>query len=114
MSRASAQVRFPDGTVKHGIYNGTADVYMPWLFNTSDEAWDCWQKYRESGFDHKKFGNPFDDSYFDVEIADCYGGGDCYLGRASKSQIVSSVNTDYMNRKGDGGLPGWWVDDEQQ
>lgn len=109
MSRANAQVRFPDGTIKFGIYNGTADIYMEWLFNTPEEAWDAWQKYRESGYDSKTFDKPFDDVYFDVEIADDYGGGDCYLGRANKSQIVSAVLADHMNRKGDGGLPDWWV-----
>ncbi|MFB6518597.1 hypothetical protein [Streptomyces sp. NPDC056401] len=109
MSRVDAQVKFPDGTIKHGIYNGTVDVYMPWLFDTEQEAWNCWQKYRESGFDSKQFDKPFDDTFYDVEIADDYGGGDCYIGRASKSQIVSSVNTDYMNRKGKGGKPDWWL-----
>lgn len=109
MSRANAQVKFPDGTIKHGIYNGTSDVYMEWLFDTPEQAWNCWDSYRASGFDHRQFSNPFDDTFFDVEIADDYGGGDCYIGRASKTQIVSSTNVDFMNRKGDGGLPDWWV-----
>lgn len=109
MSRANAQVKFPDGTIKHGIYNGTADVYMAYLFDTPEEAWECWQKYREPHFDSKLFDKPYDDTFYKVEIADDYGGGDCYIGRASKSQIVGALNVDHMIRKNDEGRPDWWV-----
>ncbi len=111
MSRANAQVKFPDGTIKHGIYNGTVDVYMPFLKDSSEEAWNTWQVYREGGFNDDLFENPADTQVFDVEIADAYGGGDCYIGKATKSQIVSTTLADDMERKGNGGKPDWWVKD---
>jgi hypothetical protein len=109
MSRANAQVKFPDGTIRYGIYNGTADIYMAWLFDTPDKAWDAWRKYKDSGFDDEGFDNPYDDAIYDVEIADDYGGGDCYIGRATKSQICSALLADHMNRKDKGGMPDWWI-----
>lgn len=42
MSRATAAVRFEDGTVKWCIYNGTSDIMMPRLFDTPDEPWDAY------------------------------------------------------------------------
>lgn len=109
MSRANAKIKFPDGTIKYGIYNGTVDVYWEPLFNSSSEAWKAWKEYyNNEPLDDKKWLNGFNDGYYDVEIADDYGGGDCYTGRATKSQIVSATNVDFMNRKGKGGLPNWW------
>ena len=108
MSRASAQVKFPDGTIKYGVYNGTVDIYWAPLFNSSEEAWGAWREYYGSDADSSKWTNPFDDTYYDVEITDDYGGGDTYLGRASKSQIVSSLNVDHMNNI-KSGRADWWV-----
>ena len=114
MSRANAQVRFPDGTIKYGIYNGTVDVYWEPLFDSAEEAWEAWREYYNSEpLNVNKWLNIYDDGYYDVEIADDYGRGDCYIGRASKSQIVSAVNVEYMNRKGKGGLPDWWDMNEE-
>ena len=125
MSRANAQVRFPDGTIKYGIYNGTVDVYWEYLFDTSEEAWAAWEKYYyPSGRGILTDNKPLDDAWleektkdsfwqkpiFDVEIADDYGGGDCYVGRATYDRIWSATDVDRMNRKGDGGLPDWWDD----
>ena len=99
MSRANAWVKFPDGTIKHGIYNGTVDVYWEPLFNSSEKAWEAWHEYYGSDkLDDTKWMNPYDDTIYDVEITDDYGGGDTYVGRASKSQITSAINTDNMNR----------------
>lgn len=112
MSRANAQVKFPDGTIKYGIYNGTVDAYWSPLFNSSEEAWRAWDEYyKNDALDDRKWRDPYDDSFYDVEIADDYGGGDCYIGRASKSQIVGATNVDFMNRikrNGTGGIPDWW------
>lgn len=114
MSRANAQVKFPDGTIKHGIYNGTIDHFWFPLFDTSEQAWDAWHEYYESKpMDDDKWQHPYDDSYYTVEIADDYGGGAIYIGRASKSQIVSDVDTDKMVKIGDG-LPKWWSPQEAE
>lgn len=113
MSRANAQVRFPDGTIKYGIYNGTVDYYWHPLFDTPEEAWQAWNSYYKS--------TPMDDSSYphydgmdyveQVEIADDYGSGDTYRGTATKRYIASNLEADLMVKKSDG-LPEWWVSDE--
>lgn len=109
MSRANAQVKFPDGTIKYGIYNGTIDCYWFPLFDTAEQAWEAWEEYYNTKpMDDSKWEQPYDDSYYTVDIADDYGSGETYIGRASKSQIVSDTNTDKMVSIGMG-LPRWWV-----
>lgn len=110
MSRATAEVKFPDGTIKYGIYNGTVDIFFRPLFNSVDEAWEAWREFYTGECDDSKWLNNYDDTYYDVEIADSYGGGTTYIGRASKTQIVSAINIDYMN-KIKSGLPEWWDKD---
>lgn len=112
MSRANARVLFPDGSVKYGIYNGTVDVFWPFLFDTADEAWSNWEEYYkqpsqgyskwESQYDPERDGN-----ICDVEIANDYGYGQTYLGRANKHQITSDTDIDNMDSV-KRGLPDWW------
>lgn len=45
MSRANLTVRFADGLVLFGIYNGTVDVAFNFLVPTDREAWD---RYRDA------------------------------------------------------------------
>jgi hypothetical protein len=111
MSRANAQVKFPDGTIRYGIYNGTVDVFWPYLFESSEETWSEWDKYYSDMNDYKP---PFHEGYesaegpfLNVEIADDYGGGTTYLGKATKRMIVGATNVDHMIRKG--GKPDWWL-----
>jgi hypothetical protein len=108
MSRANAQVRFPNGTIKHGIYNGTVDVYWPYLFDTSEEAWSAWREYDTDKLDELTRYEAVDGPFHNVEIADDYGSGETYIGRATPRLIVSATNVDYMNsiKKS---LPDWWA-----
>ena len=112
MSRANAQVKFPDGTIRYGIYNGTTDHYWEYLFESSEEAWKEWDKYYKNMGTYKPtipYWDAVEGTYYDVEIADDYGGGDCYIGRASIYAIYSPLNVDHLNRKNPkGGLPDWW------
>ena len=108
MSRANAQVKFPDGTIKHGIYNGTVDYYWEPLFETSEEAWDAWQEYyKDDNLDDSKWDSPLGTIY-DVEIADDYGGGETYRTQATKSRITGEVEAEEME-KVEKGLPKWWL-----
>lgn len=113
MSRANAQVKFPDGTIRYGIYNGTVDVYWPYLFDNSEDAWEAWNEYYnskpmdDSKWDDRVKFERVDGPFYDVEIADDYGSGDAYYGKATKNCIVSSTNTEYMTKTGKG-KPEWW------
>jgi hypothetical protein len=40
VSSASALIRFPDGTIRHGIYHGTVDLMYEAIYPTLDDAWD--------------------------------------------------------------------------
>lgn len=40
MSSGSAAVKLEDGTLKYTIYNGTSDILVPRLYDTTQEAWD--------------------------------------------------------------------------
>lgn len=108
MSRANAQVKFPDGTVRYGIYNGTVDVYWKYLFDTAEKAWEAWHEYYQgSGVEPDLPSPKLTGGIEDVEIADDYGGGDTYKGRATKQQICSDTDTDNMINVHHG-LPNWW------
>lgn len=50
MSRSTMTVKFADGAVRYGIFNGTVGVPQPPLFDTAEEAWDWWEKYSDGGF----------------------------------------------------------------
>lgn len=40
MSSGSTVVRLEDGTIKYAVYNGTSDILVPRLYDSSDEAWN--------------------------------------------------------------------------
>jgi hypothetical protein len=83
MSRATLFVRFPDGTIRYGIYNGTSDIARPPLFDTLDGAWahrfEDWPDYEEES------GEP-------VDVATNYGGGFSWKGTATKEYLTSGHN----------------------
>ena len=45
MSRAEAEVRFEDGLVLYGLYNGTVDNMIHDLFDTKEERNEFWGRY---------------------------------------------------------------------
>lgn len=81
MSRATLFVKFPDGKIRYGIYNGRVDIARPMLYDTIDEAWhnrfEDWSEYEEGS------GEP-------VEVATNYGGGFCWRGTATKEHLTSA------------------------
>lgn len=90
MSRASAVVRFEDGTVKHAVYNGTSDVLLPRLFDTSEEAWAA------SGEDDDQFdaalaagsGEP-------VQVYTNYADGHVWNAHATRGFVVSNFEPSF-------------------
>lgn len=41
-------VRFPDGTIRYGIINGTVECAFPLLFGDREEAWAAWEEYYDA------------------------------------------------------------------
>jgi hypothetical protein len=108
MSRATALVRFPDGTVRCTLYNGTVDMLFPALRDTIADAWDRNHPDRGNGFDP----DPADgfEEEFAVVIATDYGSGFYWPGRATRSLVIGPLEPwdhyDTMIR----GKPDWWAD----
>ena len=105
VSRAIALVRFNDGTILRGCYNGTSDFLSQWLI--TDEELE--EKYDGSCFswDSKNWDN-YDDIYINpdtvedsesVEIFSDYGNGFSWKGEASRNKFVvtSPTNLDCVD-----------------
>lgn len=107
MSRASAQVKFPDGTIRFGVYHGTSDVYYDQLYDTPEAAWTAYRDGSINEWLEESLGG----EEYDVEIADDYGGGETYRGRATKYRITSTPVADEMESIKQG-LPDWWVKED--
>ena len=112
MSRASGQCRFADGIVMHYIYEGTGDTTIPGLFTTSKAAWDAWNGDEKSLDDMMAYcdceGEP-------VELADDYGNGDHWSGKACRTHTRITKGRwnaplDYLDDDElHDGLPDWWI-----
>ncbi len=82
MSRATMFVKFPDGEIRYGIYNGTSDIARTDLFETLDQAWNNrsqpanWADWAEGE------GEP-------VDVATNYGGGFSWKATATKDFLTS-------------------------
>lgn len=98
MSRATLYVRFPDGTLRYGIYNGTSDIARSELTDTPQHAWGGYQDDVDPGPDEA------------VDIASDYGGGFAWKGTATRTQLTSGH--DMMEADADSyfnSLPDWAV-----
>lgn len=98
MSRASASVHFPDGTIRHCLYHGTVDCLWPRLFDTSREAWDA---YGTDGGERPRAaaGEP-------VEIYSDYGDGFWWRGTATRDYVTSELDVTEIEELFDG-TPDW-------
>jgi len=89
MSRANLLVKFPDGSIKAGLYDATGGFVMPLLYDTCDQAWDFYRANRMDAWGtdeqyelHKGIeGDP-------VEIFTDYGGGFWWHGKAIKTWVT--------------------------
>lgn len=97
MSRGTLFVKFPDGEIRYGIYNGTVDIARPPLFDSIHEAWanrfEDWPEYVKGSGEV-------------VKVASNYGGGFWWRATATRKHLTSGHDImeveDYEN-----GLPSW-------
>lgn len=106
-------VRFPDGEVRWGIFNGTCNLASPALFDTMDEAWEhrkvCAHERvplkGKNGFDYtlprcvayeENAGEP-------VECWTNYGGEWHWKATATKTHLTSNHEAEGEER----GTPAW-------
>lgn len=116
MSHANLYVRFPDGTLRYGIYYGTADVAMPELHRSTTAAWTA---YRDHDCQVVVPLDPPD--AVPVDIATDYGGGFAWRGHATRDVLVVGRYPDGLEAAGGlirvapaegytDGLPDWAVE----
>lgn len=83
-------VRFPDGEVRAGLYDGTSDAYCPWL--TTGDPWDELYGLIRGGPTESTVIRPWDEvpegEVVDVEVYSDYGYGWVIPGRASRNVLV--------------------------
>lgn len=108
MSKARVLVKFQDGAVVHGCYNGTCDVLSPWLITEEDleakyngDVFDFYEDDKRNYEHYKEIAVdkvPITDAEL-VEIFIDYGGGFMWENcTASKSKLyVTSPTGDWDN-----------------
>lgn len=103
MSHAFGAVKFSDGLILHCEYNGTLDVLLSNLYNTSDEVKANWRK---QVWKHHNDRSCYKTE--NVEIATTYGGGFSWKGRACRHcrVIIDNHSPNYDTRSN--GLPDWY------
>ena len=110
-SAAIIKVRFPDGVIRYGTWDGTADFPYPRLFDSPEGCCD-----RPRGKEYWQFPEPSGDPE-PVEIACDYGGGFYWSGTALTDRLVDDGMTppafmdDPRLRESVRGYPSWWHDD---
>jgi len=109
MSRAGGYVRFPEGTIKAFIYDGTTDTVWPALFDTSREAWDAYSSTKGDHFE--RWSQIFEPTPIgneeDVEVYSDYGGGFWWHATATRNAITSRFFWDDFYEDCHDGAPEW-------
>jgi hypothetical protein len=85
----SAAVRFPDGSVRYGVYDPTEEGMWPPLFPTVEEARAAWER---RGADSGEPGVGSDQpSSVEVRIFVDFDGGFWWVGEATTSAVTVGV-----------------------
>jgi hypothetical protein len=109
MSHATGVVKCKDNTLFYFEYNGTSDMNLSTLYNTTEEMHANW---RSNAMPKCTCDGPHE--Y--VEMANCYGGGALYPGKICRNCmcIVSPIHWDDFFDEEHPGLPDWWPIDEPE
>jgi hypothetical protein len=81
----SAAVRFPDGSVRYGVYDPTVEGMWPLLFETSAEAQGAWDR-RDTDADEPSTDDGL--PVAEVKIFTDFDGGFWWIAEATKSAIT--------------------------
>lgn len=106
MSSGNMWVRFPDGTIQHGIYQGTSDTAYSKLFDTWQDAAKAYRNKEPLG----SWPPPPDDEAVDVDVASDYGWGFHWKGKAIKGNLFTCDSGAAGETKG---IPDWVPNEEE-
>ncbi len=91
MTRESMAVRFKDGQIKYGLFNGTVCIVWPKLFDSQEQAWEhldagTYVDFYPRGLEQ---GLPADDMADNVLV---WVPGQMWRGRATKDWLLSPAH----------------------
>jgi hypothetical protein len=96
-------VRFPDGTIRHGLYQSTADIAFGDLVDTF-EATQCADYYAN----RRRWDQaPPDGAGVPVEVATVYGGGFAWRATATPDYLTSCRDPWEGDTERTDGIPPW-------
>ena len=111
MSHSTAAVKFGDGSIMHGEFNGTVDVLLPSLYLTEEERKDNWRSYptKWKRCDNKEHQQE------EVDVAVSYGNGWYWKATACRECmcVIEPLSLETMGEGTDfpfpkDGLPNWY------
>lgn len=110
MSSASLAVRFPNGDIRYGVYNGTSDLARPALHETPEEAWE----HRHDPWPQLAIEEAASEAE-PVEVATNYGNGFWWTGSMATRELITSGYSPFDEAEEEhDGLPDWlahWRED---
>lgn len=95
-------VRFPDGTIRYGVYQSTADLAFGDIVDTFEAA-----QSPEYYANRRRWDDVPDGPGVPVEIATVYGGGFAWHGTAVTDYILSGRDPWEDDQERSDGIPGW-------
>lgn len=105
MSDHPLYVRFPDGTVRYGLYQSTADMAFADLVDTF-EATQRFEYY----VNRRRWDAAPDGPGVPVDVATTYGGGFAWRGTATEDYITSGCDPWEDGQQRTDGIPVWVSD----
>ena len=110
MSHSTATIRFEDGTLFYGEFNGTVDVLLPFLYETEDERDAYWRGERVW-----KRCNNTEHTHEAVAVVVTYGGGWYWTAKACRDClcVIEPLSLETMGEGTDfpfprSGFPDWY------
>lgn len=103
MSHSNGAAKFNDGKIFHCEYNGTVDIMIPFLYDTTEEMRANWRRP-----DWITCSNPEGHTHQRVRLATSYGGGFSWDGFAciDCKCLLSPLEPNYDTLTD--GLPEWF------
>jgi hypothetical protein len=98
-------VRFPDGTIRYGLYQSTADIAFSDLVDTFEAT-----QRPEYYANRRHWDAAPEGPGVPVEIATVYGGGFAWCGTATEDYIISGRDPWEDGQECTDGIPAWVSD----
>jgi hypothetical protein len=100
MGIANGLVKFSDGTIKHFVFDGSADVCIPRLYDTYEKMTENWRMFN---------GKPISCNHVKEPVEMCTDYGDFYWqGTACRKCMMILEGEDPFEQKYQKGIPEWF------